>query len=424
MNIAEIKRKFELIKNAQGSKAKQALLKEFASDQYFVKVLEFIYNPYKRSGIAEKKLAKEVQLNVLKMDTIKDLNELIYYLVKNNTGSDYVVAKVQNFIKNNIEHEEFLSQVVTKTYRCGLTSTTINKVIPNLIPTFGVMLATKIEDCGNLSGIEVIGTKKLDGFRCTFIKSHNKFYSRQGIEIEGLVELQESFKDLPNGVYDGELLAEGEFKEAKDQYKATSKIARKKGEKRGLKFVCFDYIENEQDFFNGLCQTPCVYRKSRLEDIILKYKPEHVDYATVLYYGYYDKEKIDDLAMRLTDAGEEGLMINIANAPYECKRTKTLIKIKKFYTCDLEVIDYTEGKGEMAGMLGSLIVDYKGNRLNVGSGFSQLQRIEMWKNKEELIGRVVEVGYREETSNEDGGLSLRFPTFKQLREEGKEVSYN
>lgn len=422
MNIALIKEKFETIRNTQGSKAKQALLQEFASDKDFVKVLEFVYNNYKRTGIADKKLNKKIDVdNFYEVD---DLSDLIDYIVINNSGKDSFVKTVQNFIEKNKEHAEFIEEIITKTYKCGLNVTTINKVIPDLIPTFGVMLATKIEDVKGLEKEVVIATKKLDGFRYTFIKKDGIGYNRSGLPVEGLVEIEEAFKDLPDGVYDGELIAIGDFKEAKDQYKATSKLARKKGEKRGLKFVCFDYIDNYDDFYRGISTMACVSRKYKLRMILDKANSEFIEYAEVLYCDKYDEEKIMKLANKLTDQGEEGLMLNVAAAPYECKRTKTLIKIKKFYTCDLRVVDYTEAKGEMKGVLGALIVDYKGNRLNVGSGFSLAQREIFWEKRDELIGKIIEVGYREETSNEDGGLSLRFPTFKRIRDDKTEVSYN
>lgn len=421
MNIENIYNKFEEIKNTNGSNVKKALLSKYKNDTDFVFVLEFLFNTYKKTGIATKKIEKNIKMEVT---PINDLKALIDYVVNENTGTDYVIKVVQDFINKNKKHEIFLKELITKTYKCGLTSTTINKIIPNLIPTFGVMLASKVEDCNELyTQPEVIATTKLDGFRCVYISSHKKFYSRQGLEIEGLIELKKEMEQLPDGVYDGELLAVGDFKEAKDQYKATSKIASKKGEKTGLKLVLFDYIKNEQNFFDGIDPTPCYERKFNLIEIIKNNNCKLIENAEVLYFSSYKENKIIQLVNELTTRGEEGLMLNIANAPYECKRTKTLLKIKKFYTMDLRVIGFTEGNGDMKGMLGSLIVDYKGNKVNVGSGFNQAQRIEFWNNRDNLINRVIEVGYKEETNNEDGGLSLRFPTFKQLREIGKEVSY-
>ena len=37
----------------------------------------------------------------------------------------------------------------------------------------------------------------------------------------------------------------------------------------------------------------------------------------------------------------EGVILNL-DTPYECKRTKNLIKVKKFYTYDLKVIGVEE----------------------------------------------------------------------------------
>ena len=120
----------------------------------------------------------------------------------------------------------------------------------------------------------------------------------------------------------------------------------------------------------------------------------------------------------------EGIIINL-DSPYECRRVKTLIKVKKFYTLDLKVIDAIEGDGRLKGTLGALVVDYKGNTVNVGSGFSDAQRKEFWENKNDIIGRVIEVKYKEITKNKDTGLeSLQFPVFVSLREQGKEVSYD
>ena len=74
--------------------------------------------------------------------------------------------------------------------------------------------------------------------------------------------------------------------------------------------------------------------------------------------------------------------------------------------------------------LGAFIVEYKNNVVNVGSGFSKLQREEFWKNKEMFIGSIIKVQYFEESQNADGKYSLRFPVFIELRPDKHEPSYN
>lgn len=426
MNIGEMKEIFESIADAKGSNAKMAIIKENKFNEDFVFLLEFLFNPYKTTGIAEKKLSKDIKLNEI---TTQDFKDIIEIVLKNNTGKDDIIAIVKTFIYcQKEEYQEFLNKIITKTYKCGVSSTSINKIIPDLIPTFGVMLATKIEDVKNLYAELVIATVKIDGFRCTAIKDKDNvdFYNRSGIKIEGLVELEKEFKEkMPDGVYDGELVAAGIFKEAKDQYKATSKLAKKKGEKIGLKLITFDYIENINDFLiRGRCETICIKRKKDLTQILASRDLHFIEDAKVLYYDYYNEEKIMNLAAEVTNKGEEGLMLNIAGAPYECKRTKTLIKIKKFHTCDLRVVGYTEGKGENVGMLGALVVEYKGNVVNVGSGLTLKHRKEFWECKDDMIGKIIEVSYREETQNENGELSLRHPSFKCVRDDKDEPSYN
>jgi DNA ligase-1 len=115
-------------------------------------------------------------------------------------------------------------------------------------------------------------------------------------------------------------------------------------------------------------------------------------------------------------------MVNINSAPYSFKRTKNLLKVKTMKEVDLMIVGFEEGSGRLTGTLGRITVEYKGNEVGV-SGFTDAERKFFWENQDDLMGRVVCVQYFEETKNANGGVSLRFPVFKELREEGKEVSY-
>ena len=117
-------------------------------------------------------------------------------------------------------------------------------------------------------------------------------------------------------------------------------------------------------------------------------------------------------------------MINMSDAPYEYKRSSSLLKVKQMQDCDLMILGFTEGDGALTGMLGALIVDYKGGELRVGSGFTLADRSAFWQCRDQLIGRVVSVQYFEETTDDTGKPSLRFPVFLEMREAGKEVSYS
>jgi DNA ligase-1 len=66
--------------------------------------------------------------------------------------------------------------------------------------------------------------------------------------------------------------------------------------------------------------------------------------------------------------------------------------------------------------LGSVVIRHKGNPVDVGSGFSDAQRIEIWRNQEKYLGKTITVKYFEESEDAYGNPSLRFPIFKGFRE--------
>ena len=421
--ISKIKENFYSIKNEGSIKKKQELLKDMMSNKAFARVLYFAFNDYIVTGLSSKKINKKLDYKT-KNEFGNDITTLMWYLLENNTGKDVDIAIVQAFIEDNLEHKDFIVDLVTKNIKVGITATTINKVRPNFIPEFGVQLANSY-DMKYVDGKDFIITLKLDGSRMIAIKENDevKFFSRQGKEITELVEIEDEFKEFPNGVYDGELLAIGEFEDSKSQFKETMKRSRIKGEKTGLKFMIYDFISDIDDFKNGKDETKCIDRKNNVRDIINVFgKSEFIQYLEPLYVGS-DIKRITMHSDLVIKQGQEGIMINLCESPYETKRVNHLLKVKEFYTLDLRVIDKKEGTNRNKGKLGALVVDYKGFEVSVGSGYTDTLREELW-NDEDIIGRVIEISYFEETCDKEGNLSLRFPVFIRVREEGKEVSYS
>ena len=66
-----------------------------------------------------------------------------------------------------------------------------------------------------------------------------------------------------------------------------------------------------------------------------------------------------------------------------------------------------------ANTLGSLQVEWKGVIFNIGSGFNDEQRKEIWENQDKYLGKLVTFRYQELSSYN----VPRFPTFKWFREE-------
>ena len=149
---------------------------------------------------------------------------------------------------------------------------------------------------------------------------------------------------------------------------------------------------------------------------------DHVSILPVLYSGT-DQSRIWELLEQMVREDKEGLVANL-DTPYKRKRHSGILKVKEFYTMDLPIIGYTQGTGRLAGTLGALALDFKGNEVKVGSGFSYEQREELWRNKDSLTGVLCEVKYKEVSYDKSTGAeSLQFPVFVSLREDKSEVSF-
>jgi DNA ligase-1 len=108
-------------------------------------------------------------------------------------------------------------------------------------------------------------------------------------------------------------------------------------------------------------------------------------------------------------------------APYICKRSTDWMKWKPTITVDLEVIGVEEGTGRNKGRLGALVCagddDAKFITVNVGSGFSDTDRDELWRDRNLVVGKTCEILCDVITQNQDGSYSLRFPRFVRFRDD-------
>ena len=101
---------------------------------------------------------------------------------------------------------------------------------------------------------------------------------------------------------------------------------------------------------------------------------------------------------RVCALGAEGLILRHEASIWEPKRSNMMLKVKQLLDSEATVRGYIPGEGRLAGMVGSLIMDWNGLVFNL-SGFTDDER----RNAKELfpIGTVITFKYRELT---DGGI--------------------
>lgn len=409
---------------SNSKKYKQDVLQKYKDDSVVHRYLKIAFDPYAVYGISTKKLHKSVPTTSI--TGIHSIFELFTYLTQHNTGTDQIVGLCQEFLDGvaawDRESADLLEKLICKDLSLGCEAKTINSVIPGLIPTFEVQLAQKyFEKPERVEGKTFAITTKIDGGRIVAVKDPAgmvSFYTRAGQKYEGLVDLEAAFSDSiwPNGiVLDGEITILNDAGiPSKEAYKKAMKITRSDGDKHGLKMKVFDILTYEE-WIKQKCEHTYDQRRLLLNNLGYCYRSSYFELLPELYRGT-DTSKILELLEEAIANQEEGVMINICDAVYEFGRTWNLMKVKKMNTLDLQIVDFEEGSGRLAGTLGAIHVRYKnGNIVRVGSGFSDILRSQIWTDKEKYLYSICEIQYFEETTNADGGISLRFPVFKDFR---------
>lgn len=420
------------INESNGRLYKQSVLQKYKDDVVVQRYLKIAFDPFLVFGISTKKLNKIVGGTVI--NCIESVFDLFDYLENHNTGSDADISICQEVLNivstNDREAGAILEALICKDLSIGCDAKTINREIPDLIPTFSVQLANKYFDKpAYVEGKTFAITTKIDGGRIIALKENGQvsFFTRAGQKYEGLVDLEDEMSRLmpDNTCLDGEitLLVRGNLS-SKEAYKQTMKIVRQttNPEKHGIKMLVFDCMTAEE-FKNQCCPNDYTVRRADAELLFHQIDFQYFELLPILYRGS-DTSKITELLEEEVANGEEGIMINICDALYEFKRTNSLLKVKKMQTMDLEIIGFEEGTGRLAGTLGAILVRYKdGNVVKVGSGFSDEIRTLIWTDPSDFLGKIVEIQYFEETTNADGGESLRFPIFKDFRPDKTEADY-
>jgi DNA ligase-1 len=367
---------------------------------------------------------------------------------RNVTGHD-AIASINGYKKDIPEFEDIIHCVIDKDLKTRAGDKIINKAIPGLIPEFSVALAekynTKLVDWTDSWYI----SRKIDGVRCfAFINIINErveygekkydyqiqFRSRVGNTFDTLNVIKDGIKalglkksDIGLGVVlDGELCLVDD--NGNEDFQGVMKELRKKDHTiPNPSFKIFDMLEESEFWSNkGNSDRPFSVRLSGLRKVM--------ENNSCSCLGVLEQEKIKDTThfeqwiSKSNQNNWEGLMLRV-DRPYKGKRSKDLLKYKSFFDNEYEVADvemgpfrYVKDGAECEEiMLSCVVIRHKGYDVRVGSGFTIEQRQCFYRNPKDILGKTILVQYFAETENQEGGISLRFPTFKYLYGDNREL---
>ena len=326
---------------------------------------------------------------------------------------------------------DWYRRILIKDLRCGVSEKTVNKVAKKMkkdaykVPVFECMLA---HDGANHES-KITGKKlvepKLDGVRCLTVvdfQNHTVVqYTRNGKVLENFTHITDGLLDVIQDigrsyVIDGEVVSNS-FQDLMKQVHRKDNV-----QAQDAKLMAFDIIPLVE-----FKQGKSVLGQKRRSELLKTFAKvfEQIGCVEIVPQKTFDLDvmtdeiEFKDYNKEMVEAGYEGIMIKDPDAKYECKRSTSWLKQKPFIEVSLEVKAIEEGTGRNVGRLGALVCsgrdDGKDIAVNVGSGFSDDNRIEFWDSRDSLPGQIVEVRADAITQNQDGSYSLRFPRFLRFR---------
>ena len=255
---------------------------------------------------------------------------------------------------------------------------------------FEPMLAAKWEDYKDKIQYPIYSQAKLDGIRCIVTK--NGMFSRNGKAIISAPHIFDSLRNLfvvnPDLIFDGELYADkfaNDFNTIVSLVKKTKPTDADLAEsKKQIEYHIYDLPSSKKNFLH------------RAYDLGILFE-------TYLEMGKYcrlvdtRKAENEDSVMEqyglLVDAGYEGQILRV-DAPYENKRSKSLLKHKSFVDEEYQILDIVEGEGNRSGTAGYMVFETgEGKRFKSNVKGTWDETAEMLKSKKELIGKQATIKY-------------------------------
>ena len=347
--------------------------------------------------------------------------------VTGNTARDMIQAMMKSATR---AEWDWYRRILIKDLRCGVSEKTVNNVVGKKysyysIPVFACQLAHDSANHESKVAGEKIIEVKLDGVRIiTIVYPEGRVdqFSRNGKELVNFPHIKEQMARVA-GHYDVPMVFDGEVMSSSFQ-DLMKQVHRKSDVKSDDALLHLFDILSLEDFEEGKCFEP---QQLRSETLIGWYETnkEHLPSVQILSHELVDldteegRQKFKNINQRAIDGGYEGVMLKDPDAFYECKRSSAWLKLKPVIEVTLGVDDVEEGTGRNIGRLGALVCsgqdDGKQITVNVGSGFSDIDRDQFWASRDLLIGQLVEVKADAITQNQDGTYSLRFPRFSRFR---------
>ena len=423
-----------VLNSSNSSKQKTIALHEFSDCQ---KLLKYVFDTtiYQYGVTSDNiiKLENQLKNRISEAITFNKIDDLLDSLNMRSITGHIAIINILKFIYDNENHRQLILDIIDRNIKIRIGAAIINKVFPGLISEFDVSLGVSLNDYDpdrrkiNFQNERYFASHKLDGVRCVAIIDGDgsvKFMSRSGKEYTTLSTLAESIKrlNLRNCVLDGECCFLNP--DGTDDFQGIMKeIRRKNHDVENAQYRCFDIL-GISDFYSKSSRSTFSERQSNLNRILSSAKLPNVRALEQRQITCWDD--LDEYINEATENNWEGLMLR-KDTYYKGGRSNDLIKVKQFNEKEFVVESVETGPFRVIAykpdgtsyekteeVVTTIFIRYEGNLVGVGSGMSIETRRLFKQHPELIIGKTITVKYFEETTNQDGNKSIRFPVLKTI----------
>jgi ATP-dependent DNA ligase len=454
MDAYHVARLIEEIGETSARTEKERLTKILAESEIGRFVLEWAYNPFITFGITVGPATEEGKFKMaFKPSLVEPLLKKLASRELTGNAAAMEIAETMGVLDKDAQRLLYL--ILAKDLKCGIGESTINSVVPGMLPVFSVMRAHLYEAKRIKSGVAYFTEYKLDGQRNTFLckDGNGGFFTRSGKRVPALDFLcpivvgvaayaaqagTEGLRKVLLGDRDGRIdslnfMLDGEA--MMGLFEDTGAFRRTDTDAVGAELHLYDIMSYEDFDAAGSVGDPLKVRRPLLEEFVRLAKEKLAKGANAeviqisqrffadsdeaiqerfqkarsttlaAYLARGNAEREAELLKVLVDkkTGKpkvlEGVVVKNPDALYDKKKSWNWMKLKAEDTKDLRIVGVFSGKDDTkyADALGGAIVDHEGVEVRVGGGWSDEERFalwELWKKDAAKWGIPYDVGFK------------------------------
>ena len=417
------------LQKATGTNEKKEILQSNKNNVALKEYLKWTLCPSVTTGIGKKTLesvnvdSQALNISISMEDEFESMLWLAITLSERGYTGQIAIDKIRWWMSEvGEESRELFKYLVLKDIRAKVNVSIVNSVWPDLLVDIPYQRCSLLSDkiiSKSFEGKQFYSQLKLDGMFAVLVNNGGSLsmYSRNGskfpdwvsqwligdskekdyaiegelvVKQHGMVLGRKESNGILNSVLSGGELPDG----ARLQMIAWNMLPYNdwKAGKTSKEYVeCFNDLDN------------FLLRNETLIRLVESYKISNLE----------DALNLNNLRMA---RGEEGSVIKTLTHKWKNGTSTECVKLKLEVSVDLLWVDSIEGEGKAEGMLGAMCLESSCGKLkvNVGTGFTDKERADLWHNKRH--GSVVEVIANDTITNKkDSSLSLFLPRYVGIR---------